>query len=149
MSRREYSAGGIVYRKHKGKIEWLVTQHSQHKGWGFPKGLIGDKEKNEGVPAAALREVREEGGVDAKIVNDKTADVQYFYKYKGETVDKKVSYYLMEYTSGDPADHDWEVSEAKFLPEAEVKTILTFKSDKEAFEKILVLYGASTGSSRP
>ena len=46
----------------------------------------------------------------------------------------------MEYLSGDPKDHDWEVSEAKFIPEDEVKKILTYKSDQEAFEKILNIY---------
>jgi hypothetical protein len=43
----------------------------------------------------------------------------------------------MEYVSGDPKNHDWEMMDAKFVSENEVKKILTYKSDKEAFEKIL------------
>ncbi len=147
MSRREQSAGGIIYRKIGDKIEWLVTQHSQHKGWGFPKGLIGDKDNSESMESAALREVREEGGIAAKIIDPITVEVKFTYTFKNELVYKKVFYYLMEYVSGDPADHDWEVSEAKFLPEEEVKKILTFESDKQAFKKILEKYiGAGEGN---
>ena len=43
----------------------------------------------------------------------------------------------MEYVSGDPKNHDWEMSEAKFVTADEVKKTLTYLSDKEAFEKIL------------
>ena len=71
---KEFSAGGIVFKKRKAKsvkrkienILWLVCQHSQHKGWGFPKGLIGDTDQNEKKEVAALREVKEEGGVEVK-----------------------------------------------------------------------------------
>lgn len=150
----EVSAGGIVYKKFVIRnsqfvIKWLICQHSQHKGWVFPKGLIGDSTKNESMEAAALREVEEEGGVKAKIINSKPVMVRYSYQWNnsphgginGEKilVNKTVYYYLMEYISGDPKNHDWEMSEAKFVTEEEVKKTLTFKSDKEAFEKILII----------
>ena len=135
--KKELSAGGIVFKKAGQETIWLITQHSQHKGWGFPKGIIGDTEKGEKVEDAALREVQEEGGIKAKIVNDVSVAVQYKYRFQDFLVDKTVQYYLMEYISGNPADHDWEVSEARFVPEDEVIATLTFKTDKEAFEKIL------------
>lgn len=137
--KRERSAGGIVYKKEGEQILWLITQHSQHKGWGFPKGLIGDTDENESMEDAALREVCEEGGVQTRIINHDPVETAYKYKFKEILVDKKVYYYLMEYLSGDPADHDWEVSEAKFVTEEEVFKTLTFKADKEAFTKILKL----------
>lgn len=136
----EISAGGIVYKKGGDKILWLITQHSQHKGWGFPKGLIGDTDKNEQMEEAALREVGEEGGIKAKIVNETPVKIEYKYRFQEYLVGKSVYYYLMEYESGDPKDHDWEVSEAKFVTEDEVRKTLSFKSDQEAFEKILELY---------
>ncbi|MBI4004759.1 NUDIX domain-containing protein [Candidatus Roizmanbacteria bacterium] len=138
--RKEVSAGGIVYKNENGKTLWLITQHSKHKGWGFPKGLIGDTQKNEPMEEAALREVQEEGGVSAKIINNKPVITNYKYRFQEYLVDKSVYYFLMEYVSGDPKDHDWEVSDAKFVNEDEVKNTLSFKSDKEAFEKILSLY---------
>ena len=141
----ETSAGGIVYRKlklknQKSKIEWLVVQHSQHKGWVFPKGLVGDKQINEKMEEAALREVEEEGGVKARIINNKPVVATYQYLWNGTLIKKKVYYFLMEYISGDPKNHDWEVSEAKFLPVYKVKKILTYSSDKKAFEKILTIF---------
>lgn len=137
--KKETSAGGIVYKKVGDSVFWLVTQHSLHKGWGFPKGIVGDSVENEPNEQAALREVEEEGGIKAKIVNDEAVEVKYKYKFKEFLVDKNVFYFLMEYISGDPANHDWEVSEAKFIAENEVREILTYDADKEAFEKILKL----------
>src|SRR3989338_3274557 len=104
----EISAGGIVFKIVKlptsnlQHVLWLITQHSQHKGWGFPKGLIGDKDKNEPIEQAALREVEEEGGIKAKIVLDKPVKVIYNYRLKDFLVDKTVYYFLMEYISGNP-----------------------------------------------
>ncbi len=137
--KKETSAGGIVYKRGE-KVLWLITQHSQHKGWVFPKGLIVDSVANELMETAALREVEEEGGIKAKIVNPVPASVTYSYMWKELQVDKTVHYFLMEYISGDPSNHDWEMSDAKFVTEEEVKKTLTFPSDQEAFEKILKLF---------
>lgn len=135
----EISAGGIVFKKNK-KCLWLVVQHSQHKGWVFPKGLVGDKKINEKMEEAALREVEEEGGVKAKIVYKKPVKVNYMYRFNEYLIKKTVYYFLMEYITGDPKNHDWEVSEAKFLSPDEVKKTLTYTSDKKAFEKILTIF---------
>lgn len=144
--KKETSAGGIVFKKPiskveslKSKIVWLITQHSKHKGWGFPKGLIGDKDSSEKIEDAALREVEEEGGVKAKIVSDKPVEVKYKYRFGEYLVDKTVYYFLMEYISGDPKNHDWEMMDAKFVTTDEVKKTLSFKSDKEAFEQAIKL----------
>ncbi|KKQ24385.1 MAG: MutT/nudix family protein [candidate division WWE3 bacterium GW2011_GWC2_44_9] len=126
------SAGGIVY---KGNL-WLITQHSQHKGWVFPKGLVGDKDGNESMEKAALREVEEESGIKAKIIIDKPIITNYEYKWNGDLIKKTVYYFFMEYISGDPKNHDWEMMDAKFVSADEVKNTLTYKSDREAFEKI-------------
>jgi ADP-ribose pyrophosphatase YjhB (NUDIX family) len=136
------SAGGIVYKikDQKSKIKdflWLICQHSEHKGWVFPKGFVGDVDKNESNKTAAIREVEEEGGVKTKIINPKPIVSKYEYQFEGTLYKKTVYYFLMEYISGDPKNHDWEMNEAKFVTEDEVKKTLTYPSDKEAFEKIL------------
>lgn len=153
--KNEVSAGGIVFKKlkvstrgefsaggenQKLKTEWLIVQHSQHKGWVFPKGLIGDVKINEKMEEAALREVEEEGGVKAKIVYKKPIKVNYMYRFGKFLIKKTVYYFLMEYISGDPKNHDWEVLEAKFVPQEEVRNILTYPSDKKAFEEILLIF---------
>jgi len=133
----ETSAGGIVFKKTNSKTYWLIVKHSLYKKWTFPKGLIGDKTENEDAKVAALREVEEEGGVKAKIINNKPIITNYEYQWEGNLIKKTVYYFLMEYISGDPKNHDWEMSDAKFVTSDEVKKILTYPSDKEAFEKIL------------
>lgn len=137
------SAGGIVYKKihHLGSkiydLKWLICQHSQHHGWVFPKGFVGDKIKNETNETAALREVEEEGGIKARIVNNIPIETHYEYQYDGTLFKKTVFLFLMEYISGDPKNHDWEMSDAKFIDEKTVKKTLTYGSDKTAFQKIL------------
>ena len=65
----EFSAGGVVIKKENGEILVLVAQHSQHHGWVFPKGLIGDHIKNEVKEDTAVREVEEETGARGKIIS--------------------------------------------------------------------------------
>jgi len=149
-TKTEISAGGIVFKREKEKIFWLICQHSYHKGWVFPKGLVGDNNPKEKMEEAALREVEEEGGVKARIISNKPVKVSYNYKWQGSPhagkneekilVKKKVYYFLMEYLDGDPKNHDWEISDAKFALEEEVKKTLTYKSDREAFEKVLEIF---------
>ena len=131
MSKFEESAGGIVFKKEKGRTYVLVTQHSAHHGWVFPKGLV---DKGEDRAATALREVKEEGGVTAKIIQE-LPPTEYFYKSEDQTIKKKVTYFLMEYVSGDIRDHDWEMEAAEWLMIDQVEERLTYKSDKEVFQE--------------
>src|SRR3990170_7193200 len=120
---REFSAGGIVFKKIKRpktkeqRLVWLVCQHSQHKGWVFPKGLIGDHNHGESSEETAVREVQEETGIKGKIIAKLKKPVTYFYTWQKELRFKTVTYYLMEYVSGDIADHDWEMSQVEWLKE--------------------------------
>lgn len=133
---KETSAGGIVFKKKKNSVLWLVIQHSKAKHWGFPKGHIGDKIPNEKMEEAALREVKEEGGIAAQIISHNPAEIHYSYSLNGVLRHKTVYYFLMEYISGHTEDHDWEVEEALFLPEHEVIELLTYPSDLQAFMQI-------------
>lgn len=133
----ETSAGGIVYKKKDGRFLWLIVQHKKALHWGFPKGHIGDHVENELMEEAALREVHEEGGVRAKIMNDTPVNTTYFFKQGSDLHKKIVHYFLMEYISGDTSNHDDEVSTAKFVETDEAWDTLTYNTDKEAFSNIL------------
>ncbi|OGE26324.1 hypothetical protein A3C26_02875 [Candidatus Daviesbacteria bacterium RIFCSPHIGHO2_02_FULL_39_12] len=128
--KREFSAGGIVFNS-KGQV--LVTQHSQNKHWSFPKGLIDPGQTSE---QAAVREVKEEGGVEAEIIG-KVGYSKYVYTLNGEKIFKVVTYYLMKYKSGDIADHDFEVSDLGWFEPEEALKKLTFSQDKELLKKAL------------
>lgn len=142
----EFSAGGIVLRQaqdfgskpqsSKKKFVVLVGQHSQHHGWVFPKGLIGDRIKGEKKEETAIREVEEETGVRAKIVKE-LKPVTYWYVFEGEKIKKTVYYFLMEYLSGDTKNHDFEMENVEWIPIEKVAERLTYKSDREVWKLAL------------
>src|SRR5438477_12661356 len=111
----EFSAGGVVFKEDNGKVWVLVCQHSQHHGWVFPKGLIGDNVENESKEATAIREVKEETGALGKII-DSLPPKSYFYIWDNERIKKTVYFFLMEYVSGDITEHDNEMENVEWLP---------------------------------
>jgi len=130
----QFSAGGIIFKKQGEENLILVCQHSLHHGWVFPKGLIGDQIKGEKKEETALREVEEETGVKGKIIK-LLVPVDYWYFFEGEKIHKTVYYFLMEYLSGDIAEHDIEMENVEWLPEAEVEKRLTYPSDKKVWQE--------------
>lgn len=132
----ETSTGGIVFKKERDILLWLLVKHKDAGHWGFPKGHIGDTIENERIEDAALREVKEEGGITAEIVHHKPFITQYFFQRGNVLHNKKVHYFLMKYISGNGDDHDHEVSDAIFVREEELLKMLTFDLDKNAFEEL-------------
>lgn len=135
IMKREFSAGGIVINE-EGKV--LLIKASSLKladveYWGFPKGNV---KEGENMKEAALREVKEETGVRAEII-DKAGDSKYVYTRDEEKVFKVVSIFVMKYTSGDTKDHDWEVSEASWFTPEEALKKLSFSQDKNLLKKAL------------
>jgi 8-oxo-dGTP diphosphatase len=139
--KKEVSAGGIVFKKQDGRVFVLMIlprkrdMKDKHytPAWTFPKGWVGDHGK-ETVEQTALREVREEGGVNGNIVT-KLGVAKYFFNWEGENVAKLVHHFLIEYTDGSTDDHDNEVTESKWFDLEEAGKILTYKTDKEIFKK--------------
>ena len=134
--RHDFSAGGVVYRKAhlpglKYKLEILVAQHAGHLGWCFPKGGI---EKGEEVEETALREVKEETGISARVIKD-LGNIEYFYAFSGTRIHKKVYFFLMEYLHGDIKNHDQEMKAVEWLPIEEVEARLSFATEKDVFHK--------------
>lgn len=129
--KRIYSAGGIVVRDFNGEKKVLVTQHSKHKGWDFPKGHI---ELGESADQAAVREVEEETGVKAEII-EKVGATEYFYFEEKQKVLKTVVYFLMKYQGDGEATTAFEVSDMVWLRPEEVEDKLTFKDTKELWKK--------------
>lgn len=129
--KREFSAGGIVFNN--GKV--LITQHSQNHHWSFPKGLIDPGQTSK---EAAVREVKEEGGVEAEII-DKVGYSKYVYTLNGVKIFKVVTYFLMKYISGDIKDHDFEVSDIGWYEPENALKQLSFSQDKELLKKALTM----------
>jgi 8-oxo-dGTP pyrophosphatase MutT (NUDIX family) len=131
----ESSAGGIVLRRSDvDGIEVLLIRHSAHGGWGFPKGFI---EPGEEPPEAALREVEEESGVRAEIINDLPPTRYSFVNRERERVAKTVRWYLMRYVGMGDQTHAHEVSAVEWLRLESVHGRLSYPNDKELFSVAL------------
>ncbi len=117
-TRREISAGGVVYRRRRGKVQVALAARRTRRGdlvWGLAKGAI---EPDETPESAAIREVREETGLHARI-QESLGEIRYFYVWEGVRVRKLVHFFLMRVTGGDVAEHDEEMEDVRWFPLAE------------------------------
>jgi 8-oxo-dGTP diphosphatase len=128
---RAFSAGGVVFKKKDSQIGFLLINPKDTDRWQFPKGLI---DKGENSQEAAIREVAEEGGVEARII-EKLDDIKLFYFWEGKRIFKIVTYYLMEYLRDTGNGHDEEIEKVKFLSYEDALKKLTFKNDKDLLKK--------------
>jgi 8-oxo-dGTP pyrophosphatase MutT (NUDIX family) len=142
----QISAGGVVLRRSPAAVEAALISVGNPARWQLPKGLI---DKEETPEAAALREVREEAGISARI--DRLVEkVEYWYQATkgGERVryHKYVHFFLMWYEDGDVADHDHEVNEARWFPVADAMSKLAFRSERSILEKAAAIAGEGAAS---
>ncbi len=135
----QISAGGAAFRHTGNEYEIAIVAVRPSGRWQLPKGIIDDGETPE---QAAVREVREEAGIETEIV-ELIEKIEYWYygNHRGERVrfHKFVYFYLMKFASGNVADHDHEVSEARWAKTNEAITMLEFKSEKAVVEKAQIL----------
>ena len=101
--------------------------------WGLPKGLVERGERHE---EAALREVREETGLEAEILHD-LGEISYFFSWAGARVRKVVHFFLMAATGGDVSEHDDEMEEVRWFALDEATRMASFPSEREVLERAI------------
>ena len=151
---REFAAGGVVFRHKNGKTYWLVTKSSPSKDypqtyWRLPKGWLDDEDKGlkpgplttglkkateEDLQKAALREVAEEGGVKAKIVN-KVGSERLFFTVSDQKILKFVTFYLMAWLTNLSEGPGFETSEVAWLIFEDARKKLKYESEKKVLDK--------------
>lgn len=126
-SRDEISAGGVVYRRDGARIDVLICKDAGYHRWVLPKGLVSAGESYE---QAALREVQEETGVTARLIESLGEPEKYVYMARGVRVFKQVHYFLMEYVSGSIDKHDHEMEDVRWVSVDEALNLLAYDGAK-------------------
>jgi len=114
-----------------------VMRAGGESAWSLPKGWV---EKGEEPEQTAIREVREETGLNTRVLR-KIDEISYqFYSHADhDRVSKTVHLFLLECLGGNTADHDTEVEEARWFPIEEAGQWLTYKNERDALGKAAVL----------
>jgi 8-oxo-dGTP pyrophosphatase MutT (NUDIX family) len=133
---REISYGGVVVR---GDDVIVIVPRGRRRVLGLPKGGPVDGETPE---QTAAREVREETGLTAS-VGERLGQVDYTYRRGGRRVDKTVHFYLCRFEAGDPADHDHEVDDARWIPLREAVRRLSYPGERAMIERALSILAAN------
>jgi 8-oxo-dGTP pyrophosphatase MutT (NUDIX family) len=132
----QVSAGGVAFRSLAGRgTEVALISVGEPPRWQLPKGLV---DTGEAPETTAAREVREEAGIEATIV-EKLKVVEYWYQatVSGKRVryHKFVHFFLMRYVLGDVSDHDHEVKEARWVEITQAIEMIAFKSERVVLEQ--------------
>ena len=124
----EISAGAITYTKQNDTILYLVIKDF-HGNYGFPKGHL---ENEETLLEAAVREIKEETGIDIKLDPGFREDLKYVMP---NGILKTSVYFLGYYRDQTPVKQPEEVNEIRLLPYEEAMDILSFDNMKEVLAK--------------
>jgi len=137
------SAGGIVVRHESGQ-PWLVVgmrrRERDGRTWTLPKGTPNPGESRE---ETALREVREETGLEVRITGPLDS-IEYWFVQSGTRIHKTVHYYLMEPTGGALEGHDHEFHEVRWIPFDQAATMLTFETERALVARAAELLAGTT-----
>ena len=148
-----FSAGGVVFRVVEAapgasspsdapdapleRVEVVLVGFLRDSTWTLPKGTPA---VGETVEETALREVREETGIEARIVDD-LGSIQYSFARRGVRFNKEVRHFLMEATGGDVSLHDAEYDEARWFGLTEAMRRLTYANETEVVRRAEGLIG--------
>ena len=135
---KEFSAGAVIFKRKDSKILFLVVYSSRNKIWGFPKGHLdpGETEKE-----AAIREIKEETGLDNLRFVDGFAEKAAYEiiskrpPFKGERIEKHVTYFLCEAKDQDVIVDGREISDYRFLPLNKAEQAVKFRNLKIMLRK--------------
>ncbi|MCI9564405.1 MAG: NUDIX hydrolase [Eubacterium sp.] len=125
------SCGGVVI--FRGKILLLYKNfRNRYEGWVLPKGTI---ERGETYQETALREVKEETGVNARI-NEYVGKSEYSFSIPGDVVEKEVHWFLMAsdsyYSRPQREEYFYHSGYYKYI---EAYHLLKFPNEKIILEK--------------
>ena len=130
----QVSAGGVAFRRQEKRLQVALISVGDENRWQLPKGTVEKDETNE---AAAVREVREETGIQTEVVRLIDRIEYWFYSTTGgkrTRHHKFVYFYLLRALSGDVRNHDHEVNESRWVEITEAAEMLKFENERRIVE---------------
>jgi 8-oxo-dGTP pyrophosphatase MutT (NUDIX family) len=124
----------VYRRRHDGKVEILLAARRTRRGdiaWGLAKGGIEDGET---IEDAAVREVREETGIDA-VIEESLGDTRYFYIWEEVRIRKTVHFFLMRATGGDIEARDDEMEEVRWFPLSRALKRAAYRGERQVLQR--------------
>ena len=131
------SAGGVVYRKVNGRIETVLCGRDHPVRWSLAKGT---PDPGESMEQTALREVREETGLEVEI-EEPIRSIDYWFADRESDVryHKTVHFYLMNPVGGNTDQHDPEFDVVQWFPSEEALETLAYTNEADVLRKALEL----------
>ncbi len=125
------AAGGVVMRGAGEGLEVVLAGRASDSTWVFPKGT---PDRGESIEDTAIREVREETGLDVSIVKP-IGVTDYWFAVPGERVHKFVHFFLMRASGGDVSRHDHEYDDVRWVPVEEARRMLSYDTYREVLDR--------------
>lgn len=138
----ETSAGGLVLRNMRraynprtnrvylSAVKVALIGRTDRRGrllWSLPKGHIEDYET---VPMTAVREVREETGIEGEVIKH-LGTIDYWFLSDGKRIHKTVHHYLLRFVGGELSNADAEISEVKWVSLKDLPAHLSYADERK------------------
>ncbi len=124
------SAGGVVWRRASDGVEVVLCGRNDGLRV-LPKGTPDD---GEALQQTALREVREETGLEVAL-GESLGTIEYWFTSGGIRYHKQVHHWLMEPTGGDIDEHDHEFEVVEWLPFDQAVATLTYENERRVLRR--------------
>ena len=122
----EVSCGAVVFTRTDEGLRYVITQSTA--GWyGFPKGHM---ENGETEQQTALREIREEVGLDVRLLDGFRIVKEHPLPQKPGVM-KRVIYFAAEYADQPIRPQPEEVAQAKLMSFDEAMSVFQFENSRD------------------
>jgi 8-oxo-dGTP pyrophosphatase MutT (NUDIX family) len=144
-AQRETSAGGVVYRLHEGDALFLLIRDS-YQNWGFPKGHL---ESGERAEDAAIREVREETGIDDLALRGQIETIDWYFRFRGQLIHKVCHFYLMETSQASTnPQHAEGITACRWVAYEEARSAISYANARKVLGRAHEMI-VGTSAARP
>lgn len=130
-AKEKVAAGGVV-KDDEGRV--LLVHRGRYDDWSFPKGGV---DAGETIEQAALREVKEEAGLECQIVRKLSSSRYLFQNRQGRTIAKEVHYFLLKIVGGQLFADGKETDQARWCKREEAASLLSYQGDRDLLGEVM------------